>query len=452
MIRRIVAVAAVVVVVIVVVAVLIASQTSYTVKANFQDAAQLVKGNLVEVGGSAVGTVSDIKLTPNGQAQVTMKITGSGYSPLRQGTVATIREASLSGVANRYVDLRMPPGSNQTPIKKGGLLPTTNTNTAVDLDQVFNMFDAPTRKSLSGVIRGFATLYGGRGISLQNAYTYLNPELASSAALFSEINYDTPLLERFIVASSNLVTDLATREPALSGLISHLASATGAIASQKTALARTLVNVPPFFTQADTTFRNLNTTLDTLTPLVNDSKPVVPRLRVLLSQLRPFAKDAVPTLHDLALLIRSPVPNSDLIALMKSAPPVRNIALGPVSANGATRAGAFPTSVQALNGATPELAFARPYAPDLEGWFNDFSTSGDADALGNASRSYPIINAFSNANGVLAPIPNSLRAQAFASVARLNERDRCPGASEHGSVYKPSPDFNCNPAQTLPGT
>jgi phospholipid/cholesterol/gamma-HCH transport system substrate-binding protein len=448
---RIVAVAAVVVVVIVVVAVLIGSRTAYTVKADFTNASQLVKGNQVEVGGASVGTVRDITLTPNGQAQVTMAITGGGFTTLRQGTVATIREASLSGVANRYVDLEMPPG-NPPAIKNNGLIPTTDTNTAVDLDQVFNMFDQPTRKSLSGVIRGFSTLYGGQGMNLQNAYTYFNPEVASSSELFNEINYDTPLLERFIVASSNVVTDLATREPQLSGLIKNLSSATGAIASQRGALADALVKVPPFFTQADTTFKNLNTTLDTLTPLVNDSKPVAARLGPLLDQLRPFAHDAVPTLRDLAVLIKNPVPNSDLISLMKSAPAVRDIALGPVTANGATHQGAFPESTTALNGAAPELAFARPYATDLEGWFNDFGTSGDQDALGGASRSSPIINAFSNANGLLSPIPASLRAQAFNSVASVNQRDRCPGAAEHGTVYKPAPDFNCNLADTLPGS
>ena len=46
----------------------------YTVKARFQNAAQLVKGNLVQTGGAPVGTVTTIDLTEDGQAEVTMKI------------------------------------------------------------------------------------------------------------------------------------------------------------------------------------------------------------------------------------------------------------------------------------------------------------------------------------------------------------------------------------------
>jgi hypothetical protein len=39
----------------------------------------------------------------------------------------------------------------------------------------------------------------------------------------------------------------------------------------------------------------------------------------------------------------------------------------------------------------------------------------------------------------------------FGSLATLNQRNRCPGAGDHGTVYKPAPDFNCDPTQTLPG-
>ena len=83
----------------------------YEVHARFQNASQLVKGNLVQVAGAPVGKITNIDLTRDGQAEVTMKLTDRDYVPLRRGTKAIVRQASLSGVANRYVDLQLPDGT-----------------------------------------------------------------------------------------------------------------------------------------------------------------------------------------------------------------------------------------------------------------------------------------------------------------------------------------------------
>ena len=61
---------------------------------------------------------------------------------------------------------------------------------------------------------------------------YLNPSLSASSKLFNELNRDTPLLERFVVASSKLVTDVADRREDLSGLVDNLATTTTAIGSR----------------------------------------------------------------------------------------------------------------------------------------------------------------------------------------------------------------------------
>src|SRR6476619_5333213 len=79
----------------------------YTVKAYFENANQLVKGNQVELDGTPVGSVKSLDITPNGQAVVTLKVKDA-YAPLPAGVHATIRQASQSGIANRYVDLTMP--------------------------------------------------------------------------------------------------------------------------------------------------------------------------------------------------------------------------------------------------------------------------------------------------------------------------------------------------------
>src|SRR5919108_2579907 len=108
---------------------------SYSVRATFANAGQLVKGNPVQVGGVPVGSVKDISITDDGQAVVEMEI-DEDHRPLRVGTQATIRQFSQSGIANRYVDLKMPPNGSAA-IDDGGAIGSDKTTTAGDLDEVF---------------------------------------------------------------------------------------------------------------------------------------------------------------------------------------------------------------------------------------------------------------------------------------------------------------------------
>ena len=157
---RVAAFAAVGIAIAAVAVILLSGGSSYQVKAVFANASQLVTGDEVQVSGNSIGSVSKITLTPNGKADLTLTINNSTFQPLHQGTQATVRLTSLSGIANRYVDLRM--GSGTAPkIPNGGVIPTSNTTSAVDFDQIFNTLDGPTRKGLQNVIQGSASQYAG---------------------------------------------------------------------------------------------------------------------------------------------------------------------------------------------------------------------------------------------------------------------------------------------------
>ena len=175
------------------------SGSGYEVKARFENASQLVRGNLVQVSGIPAGKVEDIRLTDDGQAELTLSIDDQ-YAPLREGTLATVRQASLSGVANRYVDLRLPDGRAPA-IADGGTLEQESTTTAVDLDEIFNTLDEPTREDLQKVIKGSDAQHAGRGEQMNAGLLYLNPSLSASSRLFRELNSDSKLLERFVVAA-----------------------------------------------------------------------------------------------------------------------------------------------------------------------------------------------------------------------------------------------------------
>ena len=421
---------------------------SYELTARFANAAQLVKGDLVQVAGTDIGTITEIKLTDDGQADVVMKITDERYQPLREGTQAVIRQASLSGVANRYIDLFLP-GGDPPEIEDGGVIPVGKTTTAVDLDQLFATFDDDTRDSLRRLIRGFGTSYGGRGEEAAAGFLYLNPSLAASSRLFEELNRDTPLLRDFVVNSSRLVSTIAERREDLAGLIDNLATTTTAIGDQRESLSDAISVFPDFMRRANTTFVNLRGTLDDLTLLVDESKPVAKKLRPFVRALRPLAIEARPTLRQLSALIQRGGKNNDLVELTNTTVPLAEIAVGPVQRNGAEREGALPASVKALETATPELAYTRPYAPELVGWFDDFSHSGLYDALGGGSRAAPHVNPPTEINafipqGTLKDVILTLNNGGQIS---LNQRNRCPGAIERGTVWKPTPDYPCDESQ-----
>src|SRR3954453_21173410 len=192
---RAVAVAALVVGVAVLAVVVLGGHDQYVVHARFISASQMVKGGEVKIGGERVGTVSAIKVTPDWHAALTLKV-DSNHAPLRVGTTASIRAVSLSGVANRYIDLQMPPGTQQDEIRDGGLIAEHDTNSAVDLDQLFNLLRPRERRGLQRVIRGFGDSIRGRSTQSAAGFHYLDPNLATNARLFDELTRDLPALER----------------------------------------------------------------------------------------------------------------------------------------------------------------------------------------------------------------------------------------------------------------
>ncbi|HEX2233634.1 MAG TPA: MlaD family protein [Thermoleophilaceae bacterium] len=404
--------------------ILFGGSSAYTVKATFINAGQLVKGNPVQSGGVAIGTVDQIKITPDGQAEITLKIKDE-HTPLRVGTHATIRQFSLSGIANRYVDLRLPEGDGGEEIADGGRIGTDRTSTAVDLDQLFNTLDPETRKSLQDFFKGSARQWSGRGNQAAKGFEYLNPALSTSRRLFNELTRDTPVLERFLVDSSRLVTALAERRDDLAGLIGNLNETTGALAARKTELAQAIENLPPFMRQANSTFVDLRFTLDEVDPLVEASKPVARRLGPFLNQARAFAAGAEPTVRDLSKTIRKRGRRNDLIELLRSVPPLADIALEEKQrsvAPGRRRVsvgnvrGAFPDAVDAFKGGAQEIGLARAYTTDFLGWLDDFSTTGGGfDALGETARFHPHFSEH-------IPVPfNPVRRDQFK---------RCPGSAE----------------------
>jgi phospholipid/cholesterol/gamma-HCH transport system substrate-binding protein len=442
---RVAAVAAVVAAVILVAVLIFGGGGGYTVKATFLNANQLVKGNPVELDGTPIGSVKDMALTADGQAVITLNVK-SKYAPLPAGVHATIRQASQSGIANRYVDLTLPNDPNRGPkIPDGGRISADQTTTSVDLDELFNTLDPPTRKALQGFFKGQAKAFKGKGAMANQGYQYLNPALSTSRRLFNELNRDTPTLEHFVTDSARLVTALAERRDDLSNLIVNLDSTLGAIGAKKTELSDALARLPDFMRRSNTTFVNLRAALGDLDPLVNASKPVAKKLNPFLDKLQPLLHDLKPTVADLRSIVKKKGADNDLTELTQSFGPLASEALDTKTRSfdfgsgtqdlGETQ-GAFPQSVQAFKDSAPVIAFGRPYTVDFLGWFDDFSTSGGYDALGGISRAAVRFNITTVENSIPSIIPLPDRGPAYQALIRSGQYKRCPGASEEAAADK----------------
>ena len=178
-----------------------------------------------------MGTITSIELNDSSQAVVEMEVEDD-LAPLHQGTTATIRATSLSGIANRYVSLD--PGPNDAgEIDDGGRIGADDTSAPVDLDQLFNTLDPKTRKGLQQFVQGSATYYGGRSKEASESLKYFSPALSATSRLTREIVIDEGVFERFITDTSRLVGALAERRTDLAALVGNANTTARAIGGRE---------------------------------------------------------------------------------------------------------------------------------------------------------------------------------------------------------------------------
>jgi phospholipid/cholesterol/gamma-HCH transport system substrate-binding protein len=434
---RVLAVAAVVVAVALVAIALFGGGGGYKVEAVFESAGQLVRGNEVRVGGQPIGSITDIDLNNRAQAVVTMEI-DDDLAPLHEGTTATIRATSLSGIANRYVSLK--PGPNSAPeIADGGEIGSDETTAPVDLDVLFDTLDDETREGLRNLIRGSGDWYDGRADEARESTKYFAPFLSSTTALTEELALDQEVLERFVRDGAATVSAIAERRDDLSALVSNTNTAMAAIADESVALQRALSLLPGTLRKANTTFVNLRATLDDLELLVDESKPATRELAPFFRELRPLVREARPTIADLSELIRKPGSGNDLTELTAMQPRLARLT-----------ARVFPRAIRALDRSQPVVEYARLYTPDLTGWITKFAeVPGYYDANGHYARVMPVTGPTVFSGGTLTAVPPDRRMEGYErGVLR-----HCPGAAVQappdGSAPRAAP--GCDPADTPPG-
>jgi phospholipid/cholesterol/gamma-HCH transport system substrate-binding protein len=404
--------------------VLLRGDGGYRVSMTLDNANQLVKGNDVKVGGVPVGSVEEIELADDGRARIELSIDDDGLKPLHKGTHATVRLASLSGIANRYVALQ--PGAESGPeIADGGEIPSEGIEGNVDLDAVLNTLDPAVQKDLRTLVNQFGDNLGpDAGKDLNAALHTLNPALSQTAITESEVLRDQEAFERFLTESADVVSAVSTRDERIPPLVTGAHATLDAVADRSQSLESSLRRLPPTLRQANTTLVDLRAAIGDFRPTVRLAQPAARPLSEFMLELQPTAELARPVVGDLRATIDGPG-GSDLLGVLRGLEPV-------------SRAGvrAFRATVPTVEDLLPIVAELRPYAPDVVGGLlNGFggSTGGYYDANGHYARISFHSSVYSG-QGLLSFLPSPDSSDGLAGFRRGITR-RCPGAGA-----QPHPD------------
>ena len=436
MLVRAAAAAALVAAVVVVLVLVFANGSGYVVHADFQDASGLVTGDNVLLGPAAVGTVKSISLTRDGQANIALSLHGAGT--LHRGTVARIQEDSLSGIASKYVSLE--PGPVTAPaLGDGATISSADTYSEVNVDELFDTFNAKTRTGLSNLIRGEATSLRGKGQLANRTLEYLAPGLESTSDVTRELARDEPAFDGLIVKGAEAMKALATRSTQLTQLIANTSTATGAIDRQSQALQTALALAPGTLNRSTRTFAGLDTTLDSLDPLVAASKPASRRLPQFLAGLGAVSREGIPTLAELDDLISDPHGGGDLTTLARSAPGL------------VTQADrAFPELVHNFSESRAQIDYLRDYTPDVTAALSDIGqASSYYDANGHYVRTAPVLYPFTTDS--MGQLVAQNPADRYAGLQHVSTR--CPGSAVQASPDRSTPVAvaGCHTSDVAPG-
>lgn len=318
----------------------------------FSNGANLVKGNEVRSGGYRVGVIEDMEPVrlPNGKvgALLHLKLDKKiGAIPVD----STVKVRPRSALGLKYVELEK--GTSSKTIANGGRLGAGQSSVPVDIDEVYNTFDLPTRIASRGNLDTFGDTFDGRGADLNETIQHLPSLFEHLAHVTRNLSDPRTQLDTFFKELGDAARIVAPVSKIQAHLFTTMANTFEAISRDPQALKDTISKTP------DTLLVGTRS-LAVQRPFLND---VAAFSDDLLGASREL-KVALPTVNR-ALEIGTPVTrrtvglDNDLQDTMGS---LRDLAVAPTTI-GALRG--FTATVTTLQ---PTLRFLGPYVTVCNSW------------------------------------------------------------------------------------
>jgi virulence factor Mce-like protein len=275
---------------------------SYRVDAIFDNATNLIPGQDVKIAGAKVGSVVNVKLTPQRKARVQMEIEGR-FAPFRSDADCTIQPQSLIG--EKFIQCT--PGSTRGRALRasGGQAATvsvTDTHSPVDIDLVFAALRLPYRERLQVLVSELGMGLAGRGGDLNTLIRRANPAIQQSERVLRLVDADRARLKALIGESDHIIGELARRKGRVADFLDRASRVTAATAAHRGALGEGIRRLPGLLGAARPALNRLRTLAQTATPVLATLRAAAPPVTRLIGDLPPLARTARPALGRLGTM------------------------------------------------------------------------------------------------------------------------------------------------------
>jgi virulence factor Mce-like protein len=182
---------------------------TYNIKVVLPNATGLQPSNQVRIAGTRVGLVGS--LTPHedprtGRVTVIANLKlEKNIEPLPADTKAVVQ--SVSAIGLKYLELEK--GSSRQTLKAGSTIPISQTREPVDIEELFNMFDAKTRTAIKVNTNNFGDGLAGRGLGLNKAIAELRPLVTNAVPVLHNLASPSTGLHELFVALDRVASQTA---------------------------------------------------------------------------------------------------------------------------------------------------------------------------------------------------------------------------------------------------
>jgi len=264
------------------------SNGGYAVRAIFDDAANIIPGENVDVAAVKVGTVKSVEPTPTAKAAVVLSISNPGFQDFRSDASCTIRPQGLIG--EKYVDcLPTQPRVEGTPLapplKKipAGhegegqyYLPVTDTHSPVDQDLLGDINRLPERERFTIILNELGAGLLNRGSDLSAVIRRANPALQELDKVLTILAGENKVLEELAVNSDKALKPFAAVREHVAKFIAESNKTAQAGAKTRESLARNLQLFPQFLEQLVPAVERLGRFAEATTPTMEDLGKAAP--------------------------------------------------------------------------------------------------------------------------------------------------------------------------------